>query len=87
MHKDLCGHAVLPNLHSHVVVVMLVHRRKRLRLAALPHLPGSGPHPVLRFGGWEGEVVPWVGLRRDGVCLRVRRGRLLLIKTTERFNV
>lgn len=79
-------HVVLANLHSHVVLVMLVHGRKRLRLAALPDLPGSRPHPVLRFGGWEGEVVPGVRLRGDGVRLGTGRGRLLLIRTTEQFN-
>lgn len=80
-----CAHVVLANLHSHVMV-MLVHGRKRLRLVALPHLPRSRPHPVLRFGGWEGEVVPGVRLRGDGVRLGTGRGRLLLIRTTEQFN-
>lgn len=67
-------------------MVMFVHGRKRLRLASVPDLPGSRPHPILRFGGWEGEVVPGVRLRGDWVRLWTVWGRLLLIGTTERFN-
>lgn len=83
---DQCIHALLSNLHGHVVMEMFVHGRKRLRLAALPDLTGSSSHPVLRFGGWEGEVVPGVCLRGDGISLRTGRGQLLLIRTTEWFS-
>lgn len=79
---DLRDH-VLTNLHSQVVMVMLIHGRKRLRLTALPDLPGSRPHPVLRFGGWEGEVVSGVGLCGDRVRLWAGRGWLLLLGMTE----
>lgn len=65
---------------------MLVHWRMKLRLATLPDLPGSRPHPVLRFGSREGEVVPGVRLCGDGISLRTGRGRFLLIRTTERFS-
>ena len=42
-------------------------------------LPGDHHHPVLALGGWDGEVLPGVRLRWDGVLLRMR-GRVLLLK-------
>lgn len=51
-------------------------------LHALPVLRGPLPgadHPVLALGGRDGEVIPGVGLRGDGVGLWTRRGRFLLV--------
>lgn len=55
------------NLHSHGVVRVVIHRGERLRLIVLPGLARA--HPILGFGGWEGEVFPWVRLSGDGIGL------------------
>lgn len=67
------------NLHSHAVVGVVIHRGKRLRFVVLPGLARA--HPVLRFGGWEGEILPWVCLSGDRISLWTGwRGLLLLDK-------
>ena len=42
-------------------------------------MPRDHHHPVLALGGWDGEVLPGVRLRWDGVLFRIR-GRVLLLK-------
>lgn len=67
------------NLHSHAVVRVVIHRGERLWFVVLPGLARA--HPVLRFGGWEGEVLPWVCLSGDRIRLWTGwRGLLLLDK-------
>lgn len=67
------------NLHCDAVVRVVIHRGERLWFIVLPGLARA--HPVLRFGGWEGEVLSWVCLSGDWICLWTRwRGLLLLDK-------
>lgn len=65
------------NLHSHAVVRVVIHRGEKLRFVVLPGLARA--HPVLRFGGWEGEVLPWVRLSGDRIRLWTGWRRLLLL--------
>lgn len=71
---DLCYEAGVTAVHVHVRLLLV-----------------SGPlavrrrwwSPVLGLGGGEGEVLPGVGLRGDGVGLGPRRGCLLLQNASE----
>jgi len=57
------------------------HRKSFSVFHALPVLRRPLPwthNPILALGGWDGEVLPGVGLGGDGVGLWTRRGRLIL---------
>lgn len=66
----------------------VVHHRESFSvLHALPVLGGTLPrthHPILALGGWDGEVLPGVGLGGDGVSLWTGRGGLILTNKKNR---
>lgn len=67
------------NLHCEAgVTAVRVHERLLLVRGPLAVRRRRGSGPVLGLGGGEGEVLPGVRLRGDGVGLGPRRGRLLL---------
>ena len=68
-------------LYLHAVVDVVDHGEALSVIHALPVLWGSLPgahHTILALGGRDGEVLPGVGLGRDGVGLRTGRGGLIL---------